>query len=70
MNPQQPKQQMSKEDAARIQAAEAKKGDGGVAKGDFAARAQVTTRLVFVHGWQSLQIKRRAWTAILLSVPT
>ena len=35
-----PKKQMTKEDASRIQRAEAKKHDGEVKKGDFAPRAQ------------------------------
>ena len=35
-----PKGQMTSNDAARIQAAEAKKNDGKVEKGSFAARAQ------------------------------
>ncbi len=33
---------MTTQDAARIQAAAAKAGDGGVEKGSFPARAQVT----------------------------
>ena len=35
-----PKNPMTKEDAARIQSAEAKKHGGGVPKGSFPARAQ------------------------------
>ena len=35
-----PKKEMTKEDASRIQRAEAKKHDGEVKKGDFAPRAQ------------------------------
>ena len=35
-----PKKEMTKEDAARIQRAEAKKHGGEVKKGDFAPRAQ------------------------------
>lgn len=38
--PKPPQQPMSRQDAARIQSAEARQGDGGVKKGDFAARAQ------------------------------
>ena len=37
-----PKNPMTKEDAARIQRAEAKQHGGGVEKGGFAARAQST----------------------------
>ena len=37
-----PKNPVTKEDAARIQSAEAKQHGGGVRKGDFAPRAQST----------------------------
>lgn len=55
---QDPKSPMTKGDAARIQAAEAKAGGGGVEKGGFAARAQAAGAKNAAAGGGAQQAKK------------